>query len=1160
MKQLTSKVLSLLLSLALLCGLCVPAAFAAESRYSDTRGHWAEDAIERWSGYGVIQGYGDTFRPDASITRAQMAKILSNTLGLTETDGNPFSDVAEDAWYAPYVLRCYAAGILTGDNEKANPDAVITRQQAMVMLGRALGITPEKRPDLSAFADGGEVGAWAAPYVAAMVDSGIVGGVGNGRLAPGGTMTRAALVTVLDRAVVQYIQAPGSYELENEDGIILVATGKVTLSGKTSADILVSPAADGKALAFDKATVKGNITVQADDAKITVKDSKLPDITLTGKGSKVTEDKPATGSTSSGGSHGGGGGSSTPAYSNLTITDSKAVSSGTYQNVTITDAVGDGDVTLSGLTARGNLYIHGGGSNSVKLENCTILGKIIMAKASGQPPRLHLTNTPVTYVETQKPAIIEAADATSAVTVVEAKANVEVKGENTTVAAVTVPAAAESAVEVKVSAGTVTKVEARSAASITGAANSVGTVVAEASVTVASDAVEKVEVPSNAENVTVNVQGNSAIEVQADSVSTKIAADNAENVTVSGTAKDDVTTHTHSWGDGEVTKQPTCAEEGVKTYTCTVEDCPIKTKTEVIAKVAHMIVTDEAEKADCLTPGKTEGSHCSVCGEVLKVQEEIAPLGHDFTGAYTYDENLHWHDCVRCHNAYDEELPHTYDSADCAQPAPCTVCGYEKPAGQHIWDQGEVTTAATCTEAGVKTYTCTACGTTKTEKILALGHDYAVDFTVDKAATCTEAGSKSRHCVRCDVATDVTEIPAIGHTWGDWVNFDADNHKHTCSVCRAEETAAHAWDNGVITTPSTETEEGVKTYTCSACQATKPESIPVISAKTIWFSDPYGNGTQLYLNWTEAELSSDERYYFGSQPTTANNMTMAPFMRETLTGITESQTIPVTIEAGPYNSKRVLYTSEEAVKVTVFGTAPSVSVIGQADGTYKIENADSSYHGKYLFLFKNPDGDVIWSNVSHSGTMSISPWDGCTIEVRTIDWTISDNTQSVAFTLSPVTTVTEITLCTAPSEVKEVSTYDELLAALQAGGTVRLTQDIQSTNVMMLNTGADATLELNGYTLDIPDLRTYYGKHLTIDGSVAGSKVCYSSGTNTLYATVYSYLTITGGGTYQNITNDRSVVTITGGTFTVDPTRWVDTAAYDVIKNESDGTWTVSAK
>ena len=143
MKRKQSKVLSILLSLAMLCSMVVPTAFAADSRYIDTTDHWAETAIERWSDYGIIEGYGDAFNPDYSITRGQMATILSKTLGLTETAENPFSDISADDWYAPYVLRCYKAGIMFGDNGKANPNNEISRQEAMTMFCRAFGIKAE---------------------------------------------------------------------------------------------------------------------------------------------------------------------------------------------------------------------------------------------------------------------------------------------------------------------------------------------------------------------------------------------------------------------------------------------------------------------------------------------------------------------------------------------------------------------------------------------------------------------------------------------------------------------------------------------------------------------------------------------------------------------------------------------------------------------------------------------------------------------------------------------------------------------------------------------------------------------------------------------------------------------------------------------------------
>ena len=83
----------------------------------------------------------------------------------------------------------------------------------------------------------------------------------------------------------------------------------------------------------------------------------------------------------------------------------------------------------------------------------------------------------------------------------------------------------------------------------------------------------------------------------------------------------------HSWDNGKVTKAATCTAAGTKTYTCT--RCK-KTRTETIAATGHKAVKDAAVAATCETAGKTEGSHCSVCGTVLKAQTTTAALGHDY--------------------------------------------------------------------------------------------------------------------------------------------------------------------------------------------------------------------------------------------------------------------------------------------------------------------------------------------------------------------------------------------------------------------------------------------------------------------------------------------------------------------------------------------------
>ena len=78
----------------------------------------------------------------------------------------------------------------------------------------------------------------------------------------------------------------------------------------------------------------------------------------------------------------------------------------------------------------------------------------------------------------------------------------------------------------------------------------------------------------------------------------------------------------------------------------------------------------------------------------------------------------------------------------------------------HAWKE-PVVKEPTCTEGGLKVYTCENCGDTKQETLPALGHDYSKEWTIDKEATYYEDGSKSHHCSRCDDITDVTVIPRL---------------------------------------------------------------------------------------------------------------------------------------------------------------------------------------------------------------------------------------------------------------------------------------------------------------------------------------------------------------------------------------------------------------
>ncbi len=214
-------------------------AFAAD--FSDTNGHWTENALDRWAEYGVANGSGDgTFKPNNNLTRAEMAALLSKTFGWQETAANDFKNIARNEWYASDILKAKAAGI---------------------MLAAVNG----------------------------MAQKGYVRGSDDGKFNPVRNINRAEAFAVIDQSVKNYIYKPGTYSVSGS-GITVIAAAGVTLENSTvNGDLFIAAGAKTGETVLKNVTVSGSTYIQSGSgATVSLSGCHFQDVEIEGKGASVS--------------------------------------------------------------------------------------------------------------------------------------------------------------------------------------------------------------------------------------------------------------------------------------------------------------------------------------------------------------------------------------------------------------------------------------------------------------------------------------------------------------------------------------------------------------------------------------------------------------------------------------------------------------------------------------------------------------------------------------------------------------------------------------------------------------------------------------------------------------------------------------------------------
>ncbi len=284
-------------------------------------------------------------------------------------------------------------------------------------------------------------------------------------------------------------------------------------------------------------------------------------------------------------------------------------------------------------------------------------------------------------------------------------------------------------------------------------------------------------------------------------------------------------TENHSWDAGKVTTKATCTEEGEKTFTCSI--CGDE-KTEKVSATGHQHTEIRNKKeATCKETGYSGDTWCKDCGKkilsgqtIAKTENHSWDAGKVTTKATCTEEGEKTFTCSICGDEKTEKVSATghqhteirnKKEATCKEEGYsgdtwCKDCGKKILSGQaiaktedHSWNQGEITKEPTCKEEGEKTFTCSICGNTKTEKVSTTDHQH-MEIRNQKNPTCKEAGySGDTYCADCGVKIFSGQTIA--------------------------KTKNHNWDGGVITTEPTCTERGEKTFTCTICGNTNTKKV-----------------------------------------------------------------------------------------------------------------------------------------------------------------------------------------------------------------------------------------------------------------------------------------------------------------------------------------------
>ena len=192
---------------------------------------WMDPYLNQMKEWGVMKGDANgNLHGERVITRAEFVTLVNRAFGYREMGENPFKDVPNNAWYANDIRIAYKAGYFQGSSPTtASPYASVTREQAVVLIGRSLRMqnTPGYTLD---YQDNSRIGHWSRGIIHQATEMGIIGGYADGTFRPKQAITRGQAASILARAIGTLVNQSGEQDVGNVYGNLTITAPGVTLS------------------------------------------------------------------------------------------------------------------------------------------------------------------------------------------------------------------------------------------------------------------------------------------------------------------------------------------------------------------------------------------------------------------------------------------------------------------------------------------------------------------------------------------------------------------------------------------------------------------------------------------------------------------------------------------------------------------------------------------------------------------------------------------------------------------------------------------------------------------------------------------------------------------------------------------------------------------